>query len=297
MEVDYVYFNGIFFPVGRFFIKAQNRSFKYGDGIFETMRLIDDNIPFFDYHYHRLIRGMKTLKLEIPANFEKTTLKNTCLQLASKNKSECGKVRLMVFRDDGGLYKPNYNDASVFIEYTDIFEERFEMNERGLFVGTYLDIPKPVNILSPFKTNNSLPYVLAGIFAQEQQWDECLVLNTKQNVADGLYSNVFIVKNNVLLTPPVSDGGVDGVMRRVILKLAQLHRLNYKEISLTEADIENADEFFLTNAIKGIRWVQIFKKSVYKNGWARALTDLLNLATKKINDEHKAALELKIDEV
>ncbi len=127
--------------------------------------------------------------------------------------------------------------------------------------------------MSAIKTNNYLVYVMAAHFAKKQGWDDCLVLNSHDRVAESTISNLFWIKNRILYTPPLSEGCVAGVMRRWLMQ--KLPGLDYEciEEETDLATIKGADEVFLTNAISGIRWVENFDGVLFGNEQVRTIYD------------------------
>lgn len=270
----YIYNNGEFTLEEDIGIQPNNRSFRYGDGLFETMRMVNCKIPLFPFHFERLTKGMETLEMERPNNF-KRDLNEIIQNLANLNGAKSAKVRLMVYRKGGGLYEPNNNESSIFLECIPVnieySNELFSLNETGLNIGLYKEIPKTASIISPYKTNNCLPYIMAALYKKRNNFDECLLQNQYGRIADAIYSNVFIVKSDIkrksqkqikLITPSLEEGGVGGVMRRLILEIAREQNIVCEERSIDLQELMNlneSDEVFLTNAFRGIQWVKRLK--------------------------------------
>lgn len=246
-------------------ISTQNRSFKYGDGLFESMVMFSNEIPLLQAHYERLIRGMSMLKMTIPDYLMPDFLQNHILTIAEEKQVNHAFIRLLVFRDSEGKYTPKTNQAGILLEIYEIENQEFVLNAKGLTIDIFTEIPKPINSLSSVKTNNCLLYVLAGIFAKEQQLDDCLLINTNRNIIESATANLFLVKDKICITPPLSDACLPGVMRKKVMKTIQEKGLQLIEKSLTIPDLLAADELFLTNAVRGIRWVKQFRDKVYAN--------------------------------
>lgn len=265
-----------------------NRSFRYGDGFFESMRITGADLPFIKNHFQRIVDTAATLELQLPLDFTAEQLKLNVLQLAEKNGiTGEGRVRVNFYRNDGGLYAPIDNSCSMVTDVT-AYEGGglgYELNTRGLKIELYQKIKKPCNALSTIKSCNSLIYVLAGKFKTEQELDESVILNEKHNVCEFTSSNLFIVINGVLYTPSIAEGCIDGVMRKVIIELASKARINVYETELKPNDLIRADEIFLTNAIQGVQWIGAYKTKRYFNKVSKILVDALN--------EHVVALKLQ----
>jgi aminodeoxychorismate lyase len=248
-------------------IDFDNRAFRYGDGLFETIRIIDGKPFLLSKHLERLQNDMAVLKMDYePAlNFENITEKIKCL-IDKNNITQGGRLRLCVYRKNGGYYTPISNSIGLLLEADSCSENYFELNKKGLDIDVYSDIKKPLNKLSEIKSNNSLIYILASIYKKQQQLDDCILINEENNVSESTNSNVFVVSENKIYTPALDQACLAGTMRKLIIKLARESNYKIYECNLKIEDLLNADELFLTNSIKGIQWVSGFrKKRYYKN--------------------------------
>jgi len=261
-------------------IGLDNRSFQYGDGLFETMHSTGNKVQFFYEHMERLIRSMKALKMEVPVRFSIDTmgLQKEISKILNKNKLFKGsRVRMTVFRKAGGLYSPESNETDYIIECSGLDSDIYQFNQKGLSIDIYDEVLKPVNKLSSLKTVSSVFFVLAGIFKKDNQLDECLILNTKENIIEGISSNIFLVKENTITTPSIREGCLPGIMRQKVIELARKNKFIVQdEQSVKIQDIMAADEIFFTNAIRGIQWAVGFKQRRYYNKVAKTLSDALN---------------------
>ena len=118
-------------------------------------------------------------------------------------------------------------------------------------------------------------YVLAGLFKTKNNLDDCIILNDKEVVCEAITSNVFIRKNNQTITPPLSDGCIDGVFRKNMLRLLEQEGMRCIEKSLSVSDLQAADEIFLTNVSTGIRWVGALNQKRYYNKFSASIFPLL----------------------
>lgn len=275
--LNYINHNGNFTLSDAPIVSANNRSFRYGDALFETIRLANYNPQFLKEHLLRLTAGMEVLKMEKNPNLNSTFLEHAILELAQKNNvTSDGRVRLTVYRNEGGLYAPSDNKVSFVVEVYPIEEKGYILNQKGYTVDLYTEFKKSQNALSSIKSANSAIYVMAGIHKINNKLDECLLLNDKHHIIEGISSNIFAVKNGVLYTPPVGDGCVNGVMRKKIIEIAQANKIAVYEISVMQNVLLGADELFLTNTINGIRWVVAYKQKRYFNDTSQKLTQKLN---------------------
>ncbi|MBL0329137.1 MAG: aminotransferase class IV family protein [Bacteroidetes bacterium] len=274
---NYINHNGNFVLSDAPIVTANNRSFRYGDALFETIRLANYNPQFLKEHLQRLTAGMEVLKMEKHPNLNTVFIEHAILELAQKNNvTSDGRVRLTIYRNEGGLYAPSDNKVSFVVEVYPIEEKGYVLNQKGFTVDLFTEFKKAQNALSSIKSANSAIYVMAGINKINNKLDECLLLNDKHHIIEGISSNIFAVKNGVLYTPPVSDGCVDGVMRRKIIEIAQANKIAVYEISVMQNVLLGADELFLTNTINGIRWVVAYKQKRYFNDTSQRLTQKLN---------------------
>ena len=154
----------------------------------------------------------------------------------------------------------------------------YELNLETYTVDLYKDNYISPTILSTVKTNNKALNVLGSIYAKENGYDNCLLLNTNKNVIEALNSNLFIVKDNKVKTPPISDGCLKGVMRKQIIEILKaIPEYEIIESSISPFELQKADEMFLTNVITGIQPVTKYRKKNYSRKIAKELIGKLNL--------------------
>ena len=276
-QAEILLLNGEERPSGQPLFTSHNRSFRYGDGLFERMRLVNGKLSFAQRHLSRLMTGVNLLQLRMPDNFVSVSLDDWCKKLAEKNNISGGaRMRLTVFRNDGGYYHPQKNEASWLLEMWPHEANQYALNEKGISVELYQDIRKPINKLSTLKTANAELYVLAALYAKTMKVDDSVLINQNGNVIEATGSNLFAVKNGVLYTSPLSEGCVAGVMRNVIMEIAQENRIAVYEVPLPFSVLLNSDEIFLTNAVQGIQWVGVYKSKRYTNVTAKKIQELLN---------------------
>ena len=232
---------------------AQNRSFRYGDGVFETIKVFQNSINLADYHFERLFTSLRLLQIQTNEDFTSDELSKNIIELCRLNEcSDLARVRLSVFRSGD-------NKAGFVIEAFPLSVESTELNKNGFTIGLYPFARKQCDSFANLKTANYLAYVMAELYARERGWDESIVLNTNNKISDASKANIFLIIKNEIYTPALHQGCINGVMRRFIIE--QLKESGYL-INQTEVDenmLQNADEVFLTNAIIGIKWVEQFR--------------------------------------
>jgi branched-chain amino acid aminotransferase len=141
----------------------------------------------------------------------------------------------------------------------------------------YKDFYVTKHLLSSIKTTNRLINVTGSIYASENGLDNCILLNDSKNVVEALQGNIFMLKGKVLITPPVSEGCLNGVMRKQILKIAQkLEGIEVVEEIISPFDIQKADELFVTNVIKGIQPITKYRKKEFSIEISKVLVARLN---------------------
>jgi branched-subunit amino acid aminotransferase/4-amino-4-deoxychorismate lyase len=283
MHKQYICLNGEMFPFGDPCLMHNNRAFCYGDAIFETIHANGTKMQFFTDHYSRLQRSMDLLHMKKGSLPDQNALEQIIIKLLNKNHLYNGvRVRLSVFRNSGGFYTPHDNTVSYLAETLPLPEDEYRLNKKGLKTAIFNGLLKQADSLANLKTSNSLLYIRAGLFCEEQGIDDCFIMNTEGRLAESVSSNIFLLKNGNLLTPSLDQGCVEGIMRLQILRLAADMGVKCIETPLLEEDLLEADECFLTNAITGIRWVVAYSHKRYYNKTANMLIAALNREQFKI---------------
>jgi len=275
--MTYIFHNGNLLPTGTLLFSHAHRAFRYGDSFFESIRIKNGKALFVEEHCKRFDKTFAALKMQKPANFTQDYFSSAVEQLAKANAIEQGgRARLTLYRDGSGFYQSESNAASWILEAEAIADTEYVLTEEGLTVDIYRDIKKPFNKLSELKSGNALLYVLASEFIKEQRLDDCLLLNDAGRIAEGSNANVFVVKDNVIYTPLLSEACLDGVMRMVMISVARQAGIELKETTLEESFLKTADEFWLTSASRGIRWVKNCEEKTFGNKRAQEFVTLLN---------------------
>lgn len=268
-------YNGKFIEEKTPAVRADNRALRYGEGLFETMKVVLGSIRFKEMHFERLFRGMSLLDIHLPDLVSADKFEEQVNATLLKNRiSGPARVRLMVFGGHGGLYDYSTANAGYIIQTWPMQSSALSLNSEGLAVGVYRDAIKSCDKLSNIKTNNYLVYVMAAQHARKNRWNDSLVLNMYGRVCDSTIANIFIVKDGRVFTPPLSEGCVSGVMRLNLIGRVRLEGIPVEEKPLTEEELLDADELFLTNAISGVRWVRQLGEKTYDNKMASRIFSL-----------------------
>lgn len=276
MSLEYINFNGEIVPTQQPVLTVSNRGFRYGDGLFESMRYMKGELKFAELHLDRLRKGMRALKLEGYSQIDSYFLREKTDELIRKNKiGSDARVRLIVYRDGDGLYNPATNKIGYVLQV--VKSGSLEYGEgRGLIVDVFNEHTKPVNSLSNLKTCNSMLFVLAGIFKNQHRLDEVIILNQSGFLCEALTSNVFVVYDKQIYTPALSEGCIGGVMRQVVMRLIKENEMPLVEAQISPEILNEAEEVFLTNATFGIRWVMGYNRKRYFNEVSKFLIQKLN---------------------
>ena len=247
-------------------IAFSNRAFKFGDALFETIRYSNKNILFLTDHVLRLKLSMPILKMKIPSYFSFDYFLNKISELiyANQLQDKSARIRITVFRQGSGAYYPSTNEVDFIMEVEELETTYYLLPERGLVVDLFKDTFKPINRLSNLKTGNALIYVLASINSDFLRTDDCFILNEKGHICEATSSNVFAVKGNMVMTPPLTEGCVSGILRNQIKKIAEENKLLFIEKPFTSHTLIDADEVFITNTIQGPQWIRQFQSKIYE---------------------------------
>lgn len=256
-----------------------NRGFQYGDSVFETIRVINSKVIFWEEHYFRLMSSMRLLRMTIPLEFSPEFLEEEIKTLIIKNNlnAKPAKVKINISRKSGGLYLPSSRDIEYVITCQEIERAFYTLNTKDYEIELFKDHFINSGLLSTLKTNNKLIQILGSIYAQENGYQNCILLNEKKSVVEFTNGNLFLVKGNTIKTPPLSDGCLKGITRHYIIEIINaLDDYEVIEESISPFELQKADELFMTNVISGIQPVSKYRKKVYSTELAKSLVGKLN---------------------
>lgn len=276
-------FNGKIISNDTLVLLTNNRGFNYGDAFFETFRVVENRIVFWDLHYHRLLKTLQILKMNMPSFFEKRELEKRVVRLidAEKLNDQTVRVKINIYRNAEGLYTPSSNEMGYIMSCRKLSTEKFIFNQSSYKVGCYHQSKITPGILSALKTNNKLINVLASIHAKENGQQNSLLLNDKNRVVEATNANIFWIENNTLKTPPLNEGCLDGVIRKVLLQFQ--NEWEVAEEILNIDTLLGAEEVFLTNSIVGLQPVTYLKERNFTHfEKSKQIVDLLNSLSLKI---------------
>ena len=255
-----------------------NRAFLYGDAVFETIKILDSKILFLEDHYFRLMSSMRILRMEIPMDFTLEFFENQILNAAKlENLQSSARARITVFRKDGGFYLPTNNNINYVIAISNLEKPMYEIASYKYEVDIYKDFFIAKQLISTLKSTNKIINITGSIYAKENDLDNCILLNNDKNVAEALNGNIFMLTGNILVTPPLLDGCLNGIMRKQILTLAKtIENIQVIEASVSPFDLQKADELFITNIITGIQPITKYRKKEFTTTFSQNLITKLN---------------------
>ncbi len=275
---DVVYYNGSFIDKSDLILASDNRALQYGDGLFETMHSNAKEVQFFEHHMERLHHGLSILKIPLDTKYHIIYLKEVLEGLLHRNRLYQGaSIKLSVWRSADGKYITKNCNANILIEASYLSEGPYQFNKLGLNIGVRHYITKPIHPIFSFKSKNSLVYILAGLEVSENAWSDGLLVNDKGFLVEATSSNLFLISGKSVITPSLSTGCVNGVMRRNVMQIAQSVGYDMVEKEdLRSEDILTVDEVFITNAVKGIQWVGGYENKRFLNKQSKKFLVHLN---------------------
>jgi len=274
-----VNFNGQLMAEEVPYLPHGNRGLYVGDAVFESLRVMGGKAIFWEDHYLRLMSSMRMLRMEIPMAFTMEFLAEEIKILLEANGllGQTCRVRLTVFRKAGGRYRPNTNEIDYLLEASALENPFFTLDDSSYEVELFKDYYVNNDLLSTLKTNNKALHVVAGVFAQENGYANCLLINGNKHVVEAINANLFLVKGDTVVTPPLSDGALNGIIRQKLMEvIGKMEGKTLEERSISPFELQKADELFLTNAIQGILPVTKYRKKQYQSSLASELIGKLN---------------------
>jgi branched-chain amino acid aminotransferase len=276
-----VNFNGTIQDNSAVFVES-NRGFLVGDAVFETIKVVNNQVLFLEDHYFRLMATMRICRMEIPMLFTMEYVEAQILELIDVlHPSVAFRVRFSVYRTGGGFYAPLSNEVAFVVTAMPLESVHYSIEKEDYEIELYKDFHVSKQLLSTLKTNNKLLQVLGTIYAKENGYDNCLLLNEDKNIVEALQNNIFMKMGNVISTPPIAEGCINGIMRKQVLAiLSKMEGYQVKEAVISPFDLQKADELFLTNVISGIQPITKYRKKSYTLDFSIIVLEQLNLSFK-----------------
>ena len=256
-------------------ITPDNRAYKYGDSVFETIKVINGKLVFWEEHYFRLMASMRMLRMKIPMNFTLEFLEKEILKTVKvTNSNTTLRIRLTITRKDGGFYLPLTNEVDYLIESREI---RF-ITKDNYKVDLFKDFYLYSGHLSTIKTNNKLIHTLASIFAKENDLDNCILLNERKGIVEATNATLFLIKGNTIKTPLLTEGCLKGIAREKVINIIESNNdYDIEETVISPFEIQKADEVFITNSIIGIQPITNYRKKTFSTDISKKLAMSLNV--------------------
>lgn len=240
-------------------LSLNNRAFCYGDGIFETIIVRRGTCSLLPYHYRRLLEGLQVLEIDLPFSVEK--LESYIWQLSARHKTPLVRMRLQVWRKEGGLYAPTQKTPQFLLTATSI--------ERPIWEKQHVVFSQKIQLsyssYSSLKTMNALPYVLAGLEKNERQVDDLILTDTNGHVAECSSSNLFWLKEGCWYTPHLKSGCIAGVMRAYLLDQMNQKDIPVQEVLVPKDELMEASVLIATNAT-GLYTIRKLEYHTYDGG-------------------------------
>ncbi|MFN3403590.1 MAG: aminotransferase class IV [Cytophagaceae bacterium] len=256
--MQFIVHNSKIIPANEFALSSANRSFMYGDSVFETMVFKHGKIRFLEDHLERLFQGLKALS--ISKEFYQSEITEAVSALLKEENLENARLKLQAYRKEGGLVQPMQNDAEWILSAAPLIIPSFLKNKCGV----YNEIPNRFSKISRFKTGNFLPYVLASIEKKELGLDEMIILDVENNISECTTSNIFWLKGHTLYTPSIETGCIEGIMRKQIFRWSRENNIQILEGKFKIEELNNADVVFTCN-VSGICAIHEITNNAYKN--------------------------------
>jgi branched-chain amino acid aminotransferase len=251
-----------------------NRGFYYADAVFETIKISNGKIAFLEGHYFRLMASMRILRMAIPNYF---TMEWMAEEIFKTTQEVNARVKVVVYRDASGYYTPLTNKVSFVIEATSLTNNKYSLSDSSIYeVDLFKDYYIPANLLSTIKSTNKQVQVLAAIFAKENDYQNCLLLNEHKNVVEAINGNIFMLKDKELVTPPLTDGALNGIIRKQLLQKKEIGGVTIVEKSISTFDLQLAEEILITNTIQGVISITKYRKKEFTIQIAPLVVDCLN---------------------
>ncbi|WP_282050733.1 aminotransferase class IV [Maribacter aquivivus] len=275
-------FNGELLEDNTSFLNEKNRGVQLGDAVFEELRVLNGDIVFLEDHYLRLMSSMRILRMEIPMNFTMEFMEEEILKGLSENDlKEAKQIKFTVFRNNQNDFSKSDNSISYFITSNTLTNPFFILNEGAYEVELFKDFYKNSSMLSNLDTNNKVLNVVGAIYAQENDYQDCLLLNERKQVIEALNGNLFVVKGNQIKTAPLTDGCINSILRKKLIDIvSKINDFEFIEDSISPFELQKADELFIINNIDGIISISKYRKKDFVNTTAKNLIGKLNAAAR-----------------
>ncbi len=272
-------YDGELIPKNSFYLNATNRAFSSGDALVEVVRLVPDRIFFWEDHYLRLMASMRILRMEIPMNFTMEFLQDQVFRTLEEARlhKDTANARITIFRKLGSGNLPETNEVSYIIETEKLDSPFYILDKDKYSIDLYKDHYVNADMLSNLSTTNKILQTVGSIYANENGYQDCLLINELKNVVQAINGNLFLVKDDLVKTPPLKDGCENGIIRKKIIEIiGKLDAYTLEVASISPFELQKADELFITNITNGIKPVTSYRKASFQMNVANDLLGKLN---------------------
>lgn len=272
-------FDGELLSESSTYFNADNRGFAHGDALVETLRIAPQKIYFWEDHYLRLMASMRILRMEIPMNFTMEYLEDQILNTIKESGLEDKSViaHLYIFRKARKDGADLTNEVSFLISPKKETTPFYRTHDNSYGIDLFKDHYVQAGMISNLSTVNSVLKTIGSVYASENGYEDCILLNDSKNVVQTLKGNIFLVNQTQIKTPPLSDGCRNGILRKKMIELlSRLPEYTLEEASISPFELQKADELFITDIIEGIQSVTQYRKAKYTTEVAKDLLGKLN---------------------
>ncbi len=272
-------FDGNLLEKNSFYLNGNNRGFRVGDMLYEEVKAVNGKLYFWEEHYLKLMASMRILRMEIPMEFTMEFLEEQVHSVLNSNKlmTAAALVRISVFRKNGIGILAEDQEISYLIETEETKNPFYLLADSTYEIELFKDFYVNADFLSTLNTNNKMLRVVGRIYARENGYQDCLLLNTSKNVVAALEGNVFLVSGKLVKTPPLTEGCPDTVLRRKIIEIVQKSdEFTLLEAPISPFELQKADEIFICHVKAGMQPVSKYRKALYGSEVAAKLIGKLN---------------------
>jgi len=260
-------------------MSLSDRALSKGDILFEKVRSSGEHLLFWEEHYLRLMAAMRRLRMEIPMYFTMEYLEREIQKTIDANalEDDASLAVLGVYRSGGETLFPENEEVHFCIEILPLEQVTYPFQDDLYSVELYKDYRIGERHISAVTSNHKALQIAGAVFARENGFHNCLLLNHKNMLAGALDANLFLVKENHIKTPRLEDGCYNGIIRKQVLSLAA-EPLGYsvEEAEISPFELQQMDELFLTNTRIGVRPITQYRKKTYRHDTARQILKILN---------------------
>ena len=270
--------NGEIYPNDDAFISIFNTSLISGDLIFENLIVSSNKVLFYEEHYFNLLSSMRILKIKIPMSFTPEFLEEQLLSLYIKSGFVNEKILMRILICNN--VPSNVNPTSVNYYICDAHKIDYSTNNFEKYtLDVFKDYFKNTGLLSNLTTNNQLIQRIGLRYCEENDFNDCVILNNSKIISETLNGNIFMIMNDKVLTPSLKDGSNNNIIRSKIIELVNNDIEGYEIIEqpLSVFDIQKSDELFISNINFGIQPVRKFRKKVFTDKITSLIKNKLTL--------------------